>query len=310
MVADNQLDRKAEKPIPSPANRETDKGELGPLRIHIVSGGVGASAELLTHTVLAQYPGPRPELIIHPHIHDVEDVRSIVDRAGGENAIVLHTLVNEDIRQVLINQTHRQQVVAIDLAGPIMDELSARLRAEPIGQPGLYRKLYGQYFKRVDAIEFTIAHDDGKRTEELGEADIILMGVSRLGKTPLSVYLAMQGWKVANVPFVPGISLPDELWNVDARVIVGLTIEPPQLTVHRKWRERRLGADVGDYADQKQVAGELREANRFFAKYNIPVIDVTDKPIETSGAEIVAEVTHRHRRLPKTALQPNSRGGR
>jgi regulator of PEP synthase PpsR (kinase-PPPase family) len=309
-VADRQVDREFENLTPSPANRETDEGDSEPLKIHIVSGGVGASAELLTHTVLAQYPGPRPELIIHPHIHDVEDVRAIVNRAASEDALILHTLVNEDIRGALIEEARRQQVDAIDLAGPIMDELSHRLHAEPIGQPGLYRKLYGQYFKRVDAIEFTIAHDDGKRTEELNEADIVLMGVSRLGKTPLSVYLAMQGWKVANVPFVPGIRPPDELWNIDARNIVGLTIEPPQLAVHRKWRERRLGIGVGDYVDQKQVAGELREANRFFTKYGIPIIDVTDKPIETSGAEIVAEVTRRHRNLTASTLQTNRREGR
>ncbi len=183
-----------------------------------------------------------------------------------------------------------------------MQQLSTRLQAQPIGQPGLYRKLYDQYFKRVDAIEFTIAHDDGQRRADLGQADIVLMGVSRLGKTPLSVYLAMQGWKVANVPFVPGVELPAELWTVDRRRIVGLTIEPPQLAVHRRWREKRLGVDAEDYVDQKQIAGELREANRFFSNHDIPVVDVTDKPIETSGAEIEAVVTRSMRSTPKSTL--------
>ena len=128
------------------------------------------------------------------------------------------------------------------------------------------------------------------------------MGVSRLGKTPLSVYLAMQGWKVANVPFVPGVMLPESLWEVDRRRIVGLTIEPPQLAVHRRWREQRLGVQAGNYVDQKQIAGELREANRFFQAHDIPVVDVTDKPIETSGSDIEGVVTRRLNSVPRATL--------
>lgn len=261
--------------------------------LHIVSGGVGASGELLTHTVLAQFPNVRPRIHIHPHVHSMDDVQAVVEEALQTEGIILHTMVHPDIRDALIEEAERQHVEAVDLAGPLIDKLSSRLRAEPVGQPGRYRKLYGQYFKRVDAIEFTIAHDDGKRSGELDEADIVLVGVSRLGKTPLSVYLAMQGWRVANVPFVLGVKLPSDLWCVDHRRIVGLTIEPPQLAVHRRWRRERMGVDVDGYVQQKQIAEELREANRFFAAHEIPVVDVTDKPIETSGTEVEALVTRR-----------------
>ena len=276
----------------------TDEQRGDKLGIHIVSGGVGASGELLAHTVLAQFPGAPVDIIVHPHVHDVQDVNKIVDSIAGTKGILLHTLVNSQVRDALLSEARRLDVAEIDLAGPVIDVLSARLSSEPVGQPGLYRKLYDQYFKRIDAIEFTIAHDDGKRTHDLGEADIVLMGVSRLGKTPLSVYLAMQGWKVANIPFVPGIVLPDAVWTLDRRRVVGLTIEPTQLAVHRRWREQRLGVEVGNYVDQKHVASELREANRFFHAHDIPVIDVTDKPIETSGSDIVGVVTRRLNSLP------------
>lgn len=276
--------------------------DVGAPELHIVSGGVGASAELLTHTVLAQFPNVQVPIEIHPHAHDLQDIRRIVAQVAKANGIILHTLVHSEIRQALIDEAEKQGVEAIDLAGPIIDRLSARLKTEPVGQPGLYRKLYGQYFERVDAIEFTIAHDDGQRSEELDEAEMVLMGVSRLGKTPLSVYLAMQGWRVANLPFVPGVNLPKTLWDVDRRRVVGLTIQPPQLAMHRQWREKRLGVEVKDYVAQKQIASELREANRFFSTHDIPVVDVTDKPIETSGTEIVAVVTRRLNSLPRRKL--------
>jgi len=285
--------------VPESAADEQREDRLG---IHIVSGGVGASGELLAHTVLAQFPGAPVDIVVHSHVHDVQDVNKIVDSVAKSRGILLHTLVNGQVRDALLLAAHRLGVEEIDLAGPVIDLLSTRLGSEPVGQPGLYRKLYDQYFKRIDAIEFTIDHDDGKRTHDLREAEIVLMGVSRLGKTPLSVYLAMQGWRVANVPFVPGIKLPDEVWSLDSRRIVGLTIEPTQLAVHRRWREQRLGVPVGDYVDQKHVAGELREANRFFHAQDIPVVDVTDKPIETSGSDIVGVVTRRLHSLPPQQL--------
>jgi [pyruvate, water dikinase]-phosphate phosphotransferase / [pyruvate, water dikinase] kinase len=270
--------------------------------LHIVSGGVGASAELLTHTVLAQYPNAPVSVKMHPHVHDIEDIVDLVANIANTNGIILHTLVHTDVREGLIAEAKRRDVAAVDLVGPLMEELSARIPVDPIGQPGLFRKLYGQYFKRVEAIEFTVAHDDGQRSAELEQADILLIGVSRVGKTPLSMYLAMQGWKVANVPFVPNVSFPSDMWQMDRRRIVGLTIEPPQLTIHRRWRRERLGVAAESYVERHEVATELREANRFFAAHGIPVVDTTDKPIETSGTEIVAVVTHRLNSMPKTPL--------
>jgi len=263
------------------------------LEIYIVSGGVGASGELLVHTVLAQFPDVRVPVEIFPHVHDPEDVDAIVAKAAGRGALIVHTLVHSIVRRRLATEAARRNVRAIDLMGPLMDYLSEKLVQKPVGEPGLYRKLYDQYFRRVEAIEYTVAHDDGKRTSELPQADIVLVGVSRVGKTPLSMYLAMQGWKVANVPFVPSVRLPEELWQVDRRRVVGLTIEPPQLAIHRRHREQRLGVAADSYVDRSRIAAELQEANRLFARYALPVVDTTDKPIESSGAEIISHITHR-----------------
>lgn len=276
--------------------REHTNGKL--LDIHIVSGGVGASAELLAHTVLAQFPGIAAPLHIHSHINEMSEVQAIVKKVALSGGLILHTLVNPQIRAGMVEEAARQQVDAIDVAGPILDYLTQHLAVDPIGQAGRYRKLYGQYFERVEAIEFTIAHDDGQRSVDLAEAEIVLVGVSRLGKTPLSIYLAMQGWKVANVPFVLGLSMPTDFWRVDRRRVIGLMIEPPQLAIHRKWREKRLGVKAESYVEQKRIAEELREANRFFAEHDISVVDVTSKPIETSGTEIISTLTRQLNSMP------------
>ena len=271
--------------------------------IYIVSGGMGASGELLAQTVLAQFPNVRVPVKIFPHVHDPEDVDAIVAAAAGTGALIVHTLVHRHVRQRLILETARRNVTAIDLMGPLMDHLTAALAVKPVGEPGLYRKLYDQYFRRVEAIEYTVAHDDGKRASELAQADIVLIGVSRVGKTPISMYLAMQGWKVANVPFVPSVTLPAELWQVDRRRVVGLTIEPPQLVIHRRHREQRLGVAADSYVDRSRIASELQEANRLYARYGLPVVDTTDKPIESSGAEIVSLVTHRLGHMSEAPLE-------
>ncbi len=283
-------------------DNQPETQRLGATELHILSGGVGASGELLAHTVLAQFPGASIPIVVHPHVHTQEEVVDAVDATAKANGLLLHTMVNAELRQFAVGEAARRDVDAIDLFGPLMDYLSERMDVTPVGQAGRYRQLYDQYFKRVEAIEFTIDHDDGKRTTDLSEADIILIGVSRLGKTPLSMYLAMQGWKVANVPYIPQVNLPDELWSLDRRRVIGLMIEPPQLAVHRQWRQKRLKIPLDDYVGRQQVAQELRDANHFYDRYNISVVDVTNKPIETSGTEVITVVTRQLNSQPLMTL--------
>lgn len=264
---------------------------IGP-PIYVVSGAIGATGELLARTVLAQFRVQAPIVIIS-NVSSPEDVYSAVERARAGDGCIVHTFVNARLRALLIERAAARDVYAFDLSGPLIDYLSRRLNQEPLGIPGLYRQQQIAYFRRVEAIEFTVAHDDGKRAEELPNADIVLVGPSRCGKTPLSMYLAMIGWKVANVPIAPGVEPPAELFRIDKRRIVALQIAPAQLMAHRKWRQQRMGTEEGVYTDRAAVVEELRQYNHFIYRSGFPILDVTDKPIETSGDEVVQLIASR-----------------
>jgi regulator of PEP synthase PpsR (kinase-PPPase family) len=261
--------------------------------IYVVTGGTGASGELLVRTVLAQFRHVNVPLIIKSHIQTLEQVDQVVDEISDAKGTIVHSMVNEKCRRHLVDQAARKGIYSVDLVAPLLDHLEAELGQEPLGQPGLYRQLHSAYFDRVNAIEFAVAHDDGKRVQDLYEAEIVLIGVSRAGKTPISMYLSILGWKVANVPFVFGLTLPDEISQVDRRRLVGLMIEPSQLLAHRRWRQQRTGIPAGSYAAREPLVEELRAANHYFHREGIPVVNTTEKPIETSADEVIALVTGR-----------------
>lgn len=290
--------RAAAKWGPRVASYTEDDQHIIPLTqgppIFVVSGGTGATGELLARTVMAQFPNVNVPLHIEAHVLNAEQVHHVVAKAAGiPGAIILHTMVNSDRRHLLAVEASKAGVVTFDLASHLIEHLSRELGSQPLGRPGLYRQLHKSYFDRIEAIEFTVAHDDGKRVEDLAKAEIVLIGVSRVGKTPLSMYLAMQGWKTANVPFVPEVPMPAELTACDMRRVVGLIIEPQQLMVHRKVRAERTGIPEGAYIDRDEVRDEIRSAQHFFAKHGITVVDTTNKPIETSAEEIASLVARR-----------------
>jgi regulator of PEP synthase PpsR (kinase-PPPase family) len=284
------LDMTVDQSIPGVAVR-THAPVDGP-PIYVVSGGTGATGELLARTVLAQFRVQSPIFII-ANVASQEDVIGAVETVRAANGCILHTMVNKRMRELLIERAAEQGLFAFDLSGPLLEFLSEKLGQEPLGVAGLYRQQQIAYFRRVEAIEFTVAHDDGKRSDDLGNADIILVGPSRCGKTPLSMYLAMIGWKVANVPIAPGVEPPAELFQVDKRRIVALQIAPAQLMAHRKWRQQRLGTSEGLYTDRAGIVEELRMYNHFVYRSGFPTVDVTDKPIETSGDEVVQTIATR-----------------
>jgi regulator of PEP synthase PpsR (kinase-PPPase family) len=165
----------------------------------------------------------------------------------------------------------------------------------------LYRQLREDYFNRVEAIDFAVAHDDGKRPDDLQNAEIVLIGPSRVGKTPLSMYLSVQGWKVANVPLVREIQPPKALFKIRKSRIVGLKIDPGQLIFHRKRRQQRLGVPaLSDYSDPHSIAEEVNAARRFYKKEGFPAVDVTDRPIEDTAEEIIGIIKRRNRIDGKT----------
>ena len=256
--------------------------------ILIVSGGAGASGEQVVHTVLAQFPHSRVQVAKIPNIRFVEQVDEVISRAQASGATVVHTLVDENLRAYLLQQAAAQKVIAIDLMGTLIDRLEDMLEQKPAGQPGLYRQLNKAYFDRVAAIEYTMAHDDGKSPDTWNQAEIVLAGVSRAGKTPLSLYLSVLGWKVANVPLVPGLELARQFSELDPQRVFGLQVEAGQLLAFRQQRQQRLGVSgPSDYVDPEKVLEELDYAKKIFKRGGFTVIDVTDKPIESCADEVI-----------------------
>jgi hypothetical protein len=257
--------------------------------LYLLSGGVGASGEQLIRTVLAQFPNGNVDIDIFPKLFDKNQIRKILKQARDANAIVVHTLVNPKLRAEVEKCARKYELLAIDLVGPLIGGLADRLEQEPLGKPGLYRLLHKTYFDRVVAMDYTLAHDDGKDPQTWSNAEIVILGPSRVGKTPVSLYLSVIGWKVANIPLVMGISLPNAFDDLDRRRLIGLTIAPSELIAHRKHRQRRLGVGdaSSDYVNPLKVFDEINAAEEFFHREGVPKIDVTGKPIETSADEIV-----------------------
>ncbi len=262
--------------------------------IYVVSGGVGASGEQLTRTALAQFEHPDIPVIIVPHVREIAQIEDVVKKAATTGGTILHTLVDLELRQAMTHQARDRNVVAIDAMGQLLSRLAKVLGQEPQGQPGLYRQLRQDYFDRVDAIEYTVAHDDGHRPDEWHLAEIMLVGVSRVGKTPLSMYLSTLGWKVANWPLVKGVEPPPELFKLDPRRVAGLIIDPGQLVTHRQQRQRRLGvSNKSSYTNPVDLFDEVEEAKKLFRRRGFATVNVTDKPIEESADEVLSLISRR-----------------
>lgn len=255
--------------------------------IFIVSGGTGFSGEQLLRTALAQFPESDVQVTVIGSVRRPEQLENAVTTAAAVSGLIIHTLVDAELRKMLARLAGNHSVPAVDLIGPLLDQLQAALEQAPVGRPGLYREQNREVLERTEAIEYTLAHDDGRHPEDWRQADIVLVGVSRVGKTPISLYLASLGWKVANVPLVGG-EPPLELFQLPRRRVVGLTIAPDRLLAHRRWREYRLKVSLsGSYSNPRKLQEELDAARRVFLQGGFAVVDITDKPVEVSAREIL-----------------------
>lgn len=269
-------------------NSETKPG------IYVVSGGKGLAGTNVVRSVLIQFPGQKVRLRVIPDINSSEKVLEAVQKVKSKNGIIVHTMVNPHIRKELINECEKNNVQEFDIVGSLSDHLADVLNTEPISKPGLFRLSNIEYFRRVEAIEFTMKCDDGMNSHKINNADIILTGVSRTGKTPLSIYLGMFGWKVANVPLVMGIAPPEELFTIDSNRVFGLTTSTNYLIAQRSNRVRELGlSDGDDYIIPRKVKMELDYAKMIFEKHEFYTLKITNRPIETSANEITNELLRR-----------------
>ncbi len=263
--------------------------------IYIVSGGKGLAGDAVVQSVLIQFPNNKVPVIIVPDVLNQSNIDNIVTKALVTKGVIVHTMVDPEVRKMLIESCTVCGVSHFDLVGDLSDYLSNLLNTQPISKPGLYRLSHIDYFRRVEAIDFTLKVDDGQNPEKIIQADIVLTGVSRTGKTPLSVYLAMFGWKVANVPIVPGIDPPMELFKTDPGRVFGLNISPVYLIAQRANRVRSLKLNEdSDYINKRKVYEELEHSRRIFERGGFTEIQITNKPIESSANEILTILTGRY----------------
>jgi len=273
---------------------ESEKMEKKIEPIYVVSGGKGLAGNNMVHSLLIQYPNNNVPVIIVPQISEESQIVELVEKVKNEGGLITHTMVNRKLRDFMIKICEENQVSQIDFMGRLADYLDEKLHIPSMQYPGLYREINQKYFDRIEAIEFTLNHDDGLSPSKLHNAEIILTGVSRSGKTPLSVYMAMYGWKVANIPLVNGIEPPKELFEVDPQRVFGLNISSGQLISHRMKRLLSLNnMENSNYVDEKLVALEIRNANFIFEKGHFTVINVSNKPVETTANEILNIMANR-----------------
>jgi [pyruvate, water dikinase]-phosphate phosphotransferase / [pyruvate, water dikinase] kinase len=263
-----------------------------PVELHVVSDSSGETAARLSEAVAAQFPEQEFEVVRHPRITAVEDVHLAAARARGRRAVVMFTLVEPELREVMRALCKRYRLHYCDLLGHPIESV-ARVSGSPAKrQPGASTVLDSSYFRRIAAIEFAVRYDDGAGAHRLREADVVLVGVSRSSKTPLSMYLAYLGYKTANVPIVKDIEPPAELWQLDPAKVVGLTIDADALAEIRGERVRGMGGG-GSYAELADIYDELEYAASIHKRLGCPVIEVSNLAIEETARRIVRIVEER-----------------
>jgi regulator of PEP synthase PpsR (kinase-PPPase family) len=274
------------------AEQATDERE--PVELHIVSDSTGETAARLVLALEAQFPDQPFVEIRHPRVEDVEDLHIAVQRARGRPAVMVYTLVEPGLRDAMRQLCRRSRVHYCDLLGHPIDSISRVAGVAARMQPGARAPLDETYFKRIEAIEFAVKHDDGVG-RGLDEADIVLVGVSRTSKTPLSIYLGYLGYKAANVPIVAGIEPPPELFEIDPAKVVGLTIDADRLLDIRTARVRSMGAPRKRYAELESIYAELEEAAAVQRRLGCPVINVSELSVEETAMRIIRHVERRRR---------------
>ncbi|WP_426447784.1 pyruvate, water dikinase regulatory protein [Paenibacillus sp. S-38] len=256
--------------------------------VFVVSDSAGDTGEAVVRAAAVQFEPRQVEIRRVPFIGDISDidrvVRSVIERSG----VIVFTLVIPELRDYLIEQAERYRIPHIDLLGPVIKTLETALEQESRHQPGMIHKLDEDYFKKVEAVEFAVKYDDGRDFTGILQADIVLVGVSRTSKTPLSMYLAHKKFKVANVPLVPEIAPPEHLFNVSKHKIVGLRIDPVKLNMIRTERLKTLGLpDSATYANAQRIHTELQYADSIMKRIGCTVIDVSNKAVEETASVII-----------------------
>ena len=267
--------------------------------LHLVSDSTGETLITVARAVAAQYANVTPVEHVYPLVRSQKQLDRVLDEIEEAPGIVLFTLLEKDLVSRLEDKCKEINVPSLSIIGPFMQLFEAYLGAATTGRVGAQHVLNAEYFKRIDALNYTMIHDDGQHVEGLEDADVVLVGVSRTSKTPTSIYLANRGIRTANVPLVPGIPVPHQLETLSRPLVVSLHATPERLIQVRQNRLLTMGGGApsgnDNYIDRQSVADEVAFSRKLSAKHNWPLLDVTRRSIEETAAAVMKLYTDRQR---------------
>ncbi len=272
---------------------------MADIHIHLVSDSTGDTVQHVAKASLVQFDNVVVEEHLWSMIRSEKQASGLLDEFVQKPGFVLYTVVDQSVRAVLEKGCRERNIPCVSVLQPVVDQLRLFLGQEEHARPGGQHVLNEQYFERIAAMDFVMAHDDGQAATTLEEADVILVGVSRTSKTPTCIYLGNRGVRAANIPIVPGSPLPEELFDVRSPLIVGLTKDPRRLVQIRLQRLKMLNQNEDtDYVDPDRVSREVSDARRLFTQHEWPTINVSRKSIEETAAAIIQLIARRRENEP------------
>ncbi len=259
-------------------------------QVYQVSDSTGETLDRIFLAIKAQFTDFDCKAIHHSFTRTKNQVDNIISKSKTEkNIIILYTIVDKNLSKYLADETKKNNIPSFEVLGNLISDFSKLLKKEANRKPSGQHVLDEEYYKRIEAIQYTMSHDDGKIINDLENSDVILVGISRTSKTPTSIYLANRGYKVANIPIIPNKKLPNELFESSKKTCtVGLVCEPTRLSDVRRNRVQSMHEDRPlNYTNEKEILNELEDSKKTFKKYNWPIIDVTRKSVEETAASII-----------------------
>lgn len=256
--------------------------------IFVISDSIGETAEQVAKAASAQFPDCEIRIRWLPYVTEIENIQEVISEAKDLDSIIMFTLVVPELREYLKKQAAEHGIAYVDIMGPAVDAIAKVTGQHPTDIPGSVRKLDDEYFKKVEAMEFAVKYDDCKDPRGIKKADLVLLGISRTSKTPLSMFLATKNIKVANIPLMPEVKPPKELFEISPKKIIGLVISSDHLNPIRLERLKSHGLDrEANYASKERIAYEFKYAEEIMNKIGCSVVDVTDKAIEETANTIL-----------------------
>ncbi|MGI6585941.1 MAG: pyruvate, water dikinase regulatory protein [Lutisporaceae bacterium] len=258
--------------------------------IFVISDSIGETAEQVARAASAQYPECEIRIRWIPYVTEIESIQEVISEAKDLDSIIMFTLVVPELREYLTKQAALHNIACVDIMGPAVEAIAKVTGQHPTDIPGALRKLDDEYFRKIEAMEFSVKYDDCKDPRGIKKADLVLLGISRTSKTPLGMFLATKNLKVANIPLMPEVKPPKELFEISPKKIIGLVISPDQLNSIRLERLKTHGlSGQANYASKERIAYEQKYAEEIMSKIGCRIVDVTDKAIEET-ANIILQI--------------------